>query len=124
MFSESLGEGEEGRERRGGEGEEGRERRGGRGGKGEEGRERRGGRGGEGGEGEEGRERRGGRGGKRERGDPERALEGLAHPTGASQDVRVVRILVAFTRNLDLPKLVLGIQLCLTLPLERSKMPL
>ena len=117
MFSESLGEGEEGSERRGGEGEEGRERRGGRGGEGgegEEGRERRGGKGGRGGEGEEGRER----------GDPERALEGLAHPTGASQDVRVVRILVAFTRNLDLPKLVLGIQLCLTLPLERSKMPL
>ena len=45
----------------GGEGEEGRERRGGRGGEGEEGRERRGGRGGEG---EEGRERRGGRGGE------------------------------------------------------------
>jgi hypothetical protein len=42
----------------------------------------------------------------------------VLQPARASEDVRVVRILIALTGNLDLAKLVFRVQLCLALPLN------
>ena len=45
-----------------------------------------------------------------------------AHPTGSSEDIRVVRVVVAFTGDLNPAKLVFRVQLSLTLPLQEQYM--